>query len=243
MRRGERAGHHGGGGELPHALDRGAGFARRGGRARRLVAPGASAGGRRRRAVLHVVPGDEPALAGAGEPGRGRRRGPWPACAPAAWTADAPAGASGAGCWLRPAARLGSAAGWADAGAAAAAAAMASRGAPRRTAAAFDRRAVADEHRVRAAAPRHRGSSPSPDPAPSAPSTSKAMIGSPTCTVAPASSYSCGDHAGERRRQLDDGLGRLHLGDDLVELDGVADRDVPGRRGRIRSAPRRGPAA
>ena len=37
-----------------------------------------------------------------------------------------------------------------------------------------------------------------------------------------------GDHAGERRRQFDDGLRRLDVGDDLVELDAIADGDAPG---------------
>ena len=36
------------------------------------------------------------------------------------------------------------------------------------------------------------------------------------------------DHAGERRGKFDDGLGRLHLRDDLVERDGVPHRDLPG---------------
>ena len=44
------------------------------------------------------------------------------------------------------------------------------------------------------------------------------------------------DHAGERRGQLDDGLGGLHLGDDLVEGDGVPYRDLPGDDFRFRQS-------
>ena len=37
-----------------------------------------------------------------------------------------------------------------------------------------------------------------------------------------------GDDARVRRRKLDEGLGGLHLGDDLVELDGIPFGDAPG---------------
>ena len=48
-----------------------------------------------------------------------------------------------------------------------------------------------------------------------------------------------GDDAGVGRRQLDQRLGRLDLDDDVVDLDRVAGLDLPGRRSRPRSGPRR----
>ena len=59
------------------------------------------------------------------------------------------------------------------------------------------------------------------------PPTSNEISTEPTSTTSPAAACSVVDGARVRRGQLDDGLGRLDLGDRLVERDGVALGDEP----------------
>ena len=73
---------------------------------------------------------------------------------------------------------------------------------------------------------RPRRPTPASPGAASAP-TSTEMIGVPTSTVVPSGTSRPGHHARVRARQLDDGLGRLDLDDDLVDLDRVAGLHVP----------------
>ena len=54
------------------------------------------------------------------------------------------------------------------------------------------------------------------------------MIGVPTSTVSPSFDQQLGHRAGVRAGQLDQRLAGLHLDQDVVDLDLVADRNPPG---------------
>ena len=190
---------------------------------------------------LHVAARDQPAFAGARHRRPGRRRARGRTCgraeSPAAARRAPPVPAAGAAALRGHLPTAGAACGRRrDAAAAGRHRCDASPGRARRAGRSRDSGRAPYPTRVGSRSSR----APHPRPtvsavaaaAPRAPaaSTSNATSGSPTATVTPGLDEEPGHAAVVRRRQLDERLRRLDLGDDLVELHGVADGDLPASR-------------